>query len=360
MRGVNLGRLKAGMRRLIAWSEIGLVPSDMELARSMSALFWLLGGLITALLLPWAPPTAELGDAAGWTLAIAGVLVCFWIGYRHLDPGVTIGRIHLAGFIGIFLVAALEWIAGGRDTPYHYLYMLPVLFAAAAQRPRRALELVAVLSVIIWLPLLYEGTERRIVLDIATELITLLAIGSAVWGLFVILRVQRRTIREQRSTAEVLARQDELTGLGNRRALGEALRREVARARRGERQLSVVVGDLDHFKEVNDLRGHAAGDEYLRRAADSLRSIAREGDACFRWGGDEFAILLPETDRSQAEGVAQRLRETIDAVEPPPTGPRLSITCGVAELGGEIDPDALIARADHEMLAFKRAADPTS
>ncbi len=351
MRSLNPHRLGAGMRRLLAWSDIDLVESDMELARSMSAAFWLLGGVITALLLPWAPPTAELGDAAGWTLAAAGVLVCFFVGYRHLGPGVSIGRIHLAGFIGISLVAALEFIAGGRDTPYHYLYMLPILFAAAAQKPRRALQLAAALSVIIWLPLLYEGTERRIVLDIATQLATLLAIGFAVWGLFVILRVQRRTIREQRAAAELLAREDELTGLGNRRALGEALRREAARARRGGRRLSVVVGDLDKFKEINDRRGHAAGDECLRRAADALRVVAREGDACFRWGGDEFAILLPETDRDQAEGVAQRLREEIDAVEPPPTGPRLAITCGVAELDGEGDWEALISRADHEMLA---------
>jgi GGDEF domain-containing protein len=196
----------------------------------------------------------------------------------------------------------------GPLDPHHYLYMLPVLFAAAAQRPRQALQLAAALAVIVWLPLLYEGTDRPIVLDIATQLVTLLAIGTAVWGLFVILRVQRRTIREQRAGAEVLARKDELTGLGNRRALGEALNREVARARRGDRRLSVVVGDLDHFKEINDTRGHAAGDEFLRHAADALRSIAREADACFRWGGDEFAILLPETDLTQAEGVAQRLR----------------------------------------------------
>ena len=343
------------MRRLRAWSDIGLAEPDMELARSMSALFWLLGGLITALLLPWAPPTAEVSGAVGWPLAVAGVLLCFFIAYRHLDSGVGIARIHVAGFIGIFLVAALEFVAGGRDTPYHYLYLLPVLFAAAAQRPRRALELVAVLSVIVWLPLLYQGTERNIVLDIATQLITMLAIGSAVWGLFVILRVQRRTIREHRASAEVLARRDELTGLGNRRALRETLGREVARARRSGRRLSVVIGDLDHFKKINDQRGHAAGDESLRLAAKSLILVAREADACFRWGGDEFAILLPETDSAQAEGVAQRLREAIAAVEVPPDGFGLSITCGAAELDGEGDADALIARADLAMLAHKQA-----
>ena len=204
----------------------------------------------------------------------------------------------------MFLVVAIEWVSGGRDTPYHYLYMLPILFAAAAQAPKRMRDFTILVSIVIWLPLLYEGTERRIVLDIATQMATLIAVGAAVWVLFAILRMQRLTIREQRTQAELLARKDELTGLGNRRAFGESLDREIARARRGDRPLSVVVGDLDNFKEINDQLGHAAGDDSLRHAAAALLRIAREADDCFRWGGDEFAILLPEADRAQAEGVA--------------------------------------------------------
>lgn len=353
MRGLSRERLAVEYRRLIRWSEIDLSPADMEIARSMSGLFWLIGAIVTALLLPWAPPTEELGDA-GWPLAILGVLIALWVGQRHFDPTVSLRRIFLAGFAGLFLIAALEFLAGGREAPYHYLYMLPVLFAAAAQSPRRVLAFSALVAVVIWLPLLYEGTDRGIVLDIATQIVTLFAVGCAVWALFVILRMQRRTIREQRAQAELLARQDALTGLGNRRAFGEALNREVARARRGSRVLSVLVADLDNFKQINDRSGHAAGDEYLRRAADAITLTAREADACFRWGGDEFAILLPETDRDGAEGVAERLRTAIAGLGPPGSSPPLEITCGVAELDPDQDAESLIARADRDLISRKQ------
>ena len=314
MQGKKMGRATAAFRRVSEWSAIDLGPSDLAIARSMSGLFWLVAGLITAALLPWAPPTAELGDA-GWILAAAGVLLSFWVASRHAGSEVSLNRIYFAGYAGVFLVVAIEWVSGGRDTPYHYLYMLPILFAAAAQAPKRMRDFTILVSIVIWLPLLYEGTERRIVLDIATQMATLIAVGAAVWVLFAILRMQRLTIREQRAQAELLARRDELTGLGNRRAFGESLDREIARARRGDRQLSVVVGDLDNFKEINDQLGHAAGDDSLRHAAAALLRIAREADDCFRWGGDEFAILLPEADRAQAEGVAERLSSAIGEVD---------------------------------------------
>ena len=359
MQGRKLGRTAASFRRVTEWSSIDLGPSDMTIARSMSGLFWLIGALITALLLPWAPPTAALGDA-GWVVAGAGLLLSLWVAYRHAVGEVSLNRIYFAGYAGVALVVAIEWVAGGRDTPYHYLYMLPILFAAAAQAPRRMRDFTILVSIVIWLPLLYEGTERRIVLDVATQMVTLIAVGAAVWVLFAVLRMQRLTIREQRAQAELLARRDELTGLGNRRAFGEALDREIARARRGDRPLSVVVGDLDNFKEINDQMGHAAGDDSLRHAADALLQIAREADDCFRWGGDEFAILLPEADRAQAEGVAERLRDAIGGVDAPSGTPQLEITCGIAELDDEQDADALIAEADRELLSRKQGgADPS-
>lgn len=355
MQGVGLGQLATSFRRVAGWSSIDLGPSDMAIARAMSGLFWLIGALITALLLPWAPPTHEIGDA-GWAVVVAGLAISLWVARRHLNPDVSLKRIYLAGYGGVLLVIALEWMAGGRDTPYHYLYMLPILFAAAAQSPRRMRDFSIVVAVVIWLPLLYEGTERRIVLDIATQLVTLIAVGTAVWILFAVLRMQRQTIRSQRQQAEMLARKDELTELGNRRAFSEALDREVARSRRGQRRLSVVVGDLDNFKEINDRHGHAAGDDALCLAADAVRQIARQADACFRWGGDEFAILLPEADREQAQGVAERLQSAIGDLTPPEGQPGLGITCGIAELSGTQAADSLIAEADGDLLSRKSAS----
>lgn len=351
MQGLDRVSWSRAVERLRGWAAIELTPADMAIARVMSGLFWLMGGAVTAVLLPLEPPTDAIGDA-GWALAVVGVIACFVVGVRHFDPAVSIRRIYVAGFVATGMIAALEWLAGGRETSYHYLYMLPVLFAAAAQSPRRVTIFAATVAVVIWVPLLYEGTERAVIVDIATQLVTLFSLGAAVWALFVVLRMQRRTIAEQRSRAELLAREDALTGLGNRRAFTEAVAREVSRAEREDGDLSLLVADLDRFKSINDDRGHAVGDEALRRAAEALRQVARQADACFRWGGDEFAVLLPGADRDQAEAVAGRLREAVDAAGPS-SAPRLSITCGVAELVSGCDPEALIAAADRNLIARK-------
>lgn len=100
-----------------------------------------------------------------------------------------------------------------------------------------------------------------------------------------------------------------LTGLPNRRALEMALEREAARVERGEKPFSLVLLDLDDFKRVNDERGHKEGDRLLKAVAQYLKGHVRQGDLVGRWGGEEFALLLPETDPNQAERLAERLRE---------------------------------------------------
>lgn len=108
-----------------------------------------------------------------------------------------------------------------------------------------------------------------------------------------------------------LARHDALTGLLNRYSLDEFAAREMARARRGEDDLSLVVLDLDNFKNVNDRFGHAAGDHVLVEAAGRIRSVIREEDVAFRIGGEEFLILLPGASGTFARQVAERLRRLL-------------------------------------------------
>ena len=146
------------------------------------------------------------------------------------------------------------------------------------------------------------------------------------------------------------SRHDPLTDLGNRRAYDERLAKEVARSRRYGHALSLVLLDLDGFKAVNDLEGHPAGDEVLRRVASLLRGT-RAADQCFRLGGDEFALLLPDTPLDGAELVASRLAERV-AVAPLATRP-VTISYGVAELrdGSETE---LHENADAGLLEHKR------
>ena len=155
-----------------------------------------------------------------------------------------------------------------------------------------------------------------------------------------------------------LAETDALTGLTNRRHFLELAGRELARSRRYGSPMSLVLVDLDHFKRVNDRHGHLAGDQVLTSAARALASGLREIDVIARHGGEEFAILLPETDvegaREVAERTCRRLAETITVVD----GDEIRITAsmGVAStVGGAATLDDLLGRADRAMYGAKRA-----
>lgn len=131
-------------------------------------------------------------------------------------------------------------------------------------------------------------------------------------------------------SCEEAAFTDHLTGLANRRRFERQLEREVARTRRYGRPFCLLMLDIDHFKQVNDNYGHETGDEALRRLANALQAGTRGIDMAARLGGEEFAIILPETDAVRGLEVAERLRQEIKAAEIPEAG---HITCsiGVAE-----------------------------
>ena len=120
-------------------------------------------------------------------------------------------------------------------------------------------------------------------------------------------------LREVTAQLEKLAATDPLTGIWNRRAFFEAFGVEFRRAQRYGRNLSVLMIDLDNFKQANDLRGHAFGDYVLASTAELLRENLRESDMVGRYGGEEFAVVLPETDGTHAAPVAEKLRAAIEA-----------------------------------------------
>jgi diguanylate cyclase (GGDEF)-like protein len=148
---------------------------------------------------------------------------------------------------------------------------------------------------------------------------------------------------------------DGLTGLANRRAAAGALHAEAAQAERLGTPLSVVLADLDGFKDVNDEYGHAVGDEVLRAFADVLRETVRESDVAGRWGGEEFLLLLPGADLAGAEQFAERVREEL-ASRRIPSAPELRVTAsfGVAEYAGESNSEQLLAAADSALYRAKR------
>jgi len=157
---------------------------------------------------------------------------------------------------------------------------------------------------------------------------------------------------------EEQAHVDALTGLANRRSLEETLTSELARARRLDGELCLVLADLDRFKEVNDRFGHPAGDEVLRSFAHTLAGAVREGDIAGRWGGEEFALILVGVGVAGGLELAERARRLICA-RPVLTvrgGPiTVAASFGVAACTGGADIDELIAAADSALYAAKRA-----
>jgi diguanylate cyclase (GGDEF)-like protein len=172
-----------------------------------------------------------------------------------------------------------------------------------------------------------------------------------------VVSVENATLHE---TVERQAVTDELTGLANLRAFHTILEGEIERARRFQTPLALLMLDLDHFKEVNDRYGHQQGDEVLSMVADILRDFSRDIDAPARYGGEELAVVLPQTDTDGAAQLAERIREAVARLEVPQVNGegslRLQASFGVAALPeSAVDREGLIAAADAALYRAKRA-----
>jgi diguanylate cyclase (GGDEF)-like protein len=165
-----------------------------------------------------------------------------------------------------------------------------------------------------------------------------------------------RALAERDAALQRLARQavtDPLTGLRNRRGFMAESDAALARCARAGQQAAVVMIDLDRFKSINDLHGHAAGDAVLRGAAAAVRAELRAGDLPGRLGGEEFALLLPDADLDAAIATAERLRAALTAGVPHPGGGRVTASFGVARVQ-EGALEAALAAADAALYKAKQ------
>ena len=152
-----------------------------------------------------------------------------------------------------------------------------------------------------------------------------------------------------------MATTDPLTSLLNRRAFMPLVQQEQARAQRSQAPFSVILADLDKFKRVNDTWGHEAGDTVLQKTAELLNDCLRQQDALCRWGGEEFLILLPETDAEGAMKVAEKCRFHMQELPIPLSNTSITqtISLGVATSDGSEDIDRLVSRADSALYLAK-------
>lgn len=165
-----------------------------------------------------------------------------------------------------------------------------------------------------------------------------------------------RQLNEANRRLHQLSITDPLTGLFNRGFLNRVLSREIRRLTRTADCLSLILMDIDHFKQVNDRFGHLVGDEVLVELGNIMRSITRENDCCARYGGEEFAILLPSTDETGAAALAERIRQAVQSFSFPGTEGTLTITvsCGIHSIRNFMDGANLLKYADEALYKAKQ------
>jgi diguanylate cyclase (GGDEF)-like protein len=281
-------------------------------------------------------PRVDRAVAWGLRLALLGMAAC-------IAANAQLAAVSLAfGFITLFTfsMVGLGALAVRHGRPQSGVFVAATLISMVG-------TLVTTLSVMGVLPfnkLTFRAVEAGVMLE------------AAIWALALGLRLRRQ--HEDGLRAQELAQRDPLTGLHNRRGFLELALPVFATAARSARPVSAVVIDIDHFKRINDRHGHAGGDLTLVDVAERIRNACRTGDIVARWGGEEFVMLLPETDSAQACALAERLRESF-AQSPVPLdeGHAVPITAsfGVAVREGPMSLDQLLQAADTALYRAKDA-----
>jgi diguanylate cyclase (GGDEF)-like protein len=330
---------------------------DQHLVGRLAGFLFCAAGLIAGALLALDPPTGAIGGA-GWVPAGTTIVLAFVFGaamvvnHRPLPP-VLLFAVALSGPV---MLATLQWLSG-QASSYVQLLILSVVWCAVVLPAPRLAVAVALDTSVVFLPILSGDWDTR------TMLPERVATVGIMWALALVclahatrMRDVRRTLRAEAAQADELARVDALTGLGNRRALDEALVAAVALSARTGRPLSALVGDLDGFKQVNDRFGHSDGDRVLAEVAFALRDTVRAPDSCFRWGGDEFVVLLADAALAEAEEVAARVAAAVRGCCRTPDGTPVTVTFGAAEHVAGQPATRLLAIADAALLAAKAGA----
>jgi diguanylate cyclase (GGDEF)-like protein len=323
--------------------------SDIELARRFSKVNWGIGTAVTLLLAAFYPPIAVYG-ANGWLVTLPGLLICVGgVAYGLRRPErISYDFLYWASWIGLAQLALLQWQAGGRVAPFHEFYLFQLIGNGLMHPPRRFAAFAVGTIAAAAAPAFYAPATARPG-EIVTEMVLWLGLGVFLLLLMRRIRAQRVELRQAGEEASQLARLDPLTELGNRRAFDEGLEAALSAGR-----VSLIVADLNDFKRINDAHGHVAGDDCLRQVANALRAALREADRCYRWGGDEFAVIVGDASTGDAEAMAARLAETVASSCRGPDGQPLSLACGHAEIDGHATPAEALATADAVLLGLKR------
>ena len=311
--------------------------------------------------------TSALLSAAGALVCLIAVLVP---GDGQLDDDVLLATAAAAGALAVFLLLAYErvprwgfhvvalldtalftaaaygWGSMSSYGPLPYLWVTGFVFYFFSRSA--ALVHLSVIAAGYALALALESPSENPLDGWIATVFTLLVTGY-------LLSVVRDRLAHLIAGLSDAAHHDPLTDLLNRRGFQEVFDVELERARRADQPLSLIVGDLDRFKRVNDVHGHAAGDDVLRRVADAIRGAKRGFDRAARIGGEEFAILAPDSDEHGAYMLAERIRAAVHEAFADQGDGQLTISFGISThpLHGQ-SADGLLRTADQALYAAKR------
>jgi diguanylate cyclase (GGDEF)-like protein len=345
-RAARTGRLLA---KRIVWRKrdepIRVFEDPATMARTFTYLF-AIGATLVLVTLPL--PHSPDRDTAG-LLATALAAYATAVGFLVFFDRLPLWLFEASPLLGTILVSFGVYF-GGADAPaaYAMYYFWIVLAACYFLRPAVAATHLVLVSAGYGIALIALGDVAVPVLKWVVGTGTLFAVGILITAL---------RSRMERMLVELgaAARTDSLTGLANRRELEQRFVGELERSTRGGRPLSIVVLDLDWFKEFNDRFGHAAGDRALVQLAQALRRATRTSDVVARLGGEEFAVLAPEIDEQEGYRLAERLRAEVRATfarQPE----KLTVSCGVASFPVHgISPGELLHSADRALYEAKEA-----
>ncbi len=284
-------------------------------------------------------------------LALAGLFVLV---VHDLLPPMLLGpaKFVIEGSVAITFATLLVVLTGREESPFFFVFPLIVGGAALVVSPRVTLALATVGS-LGYLVALTAGPDNPLGPEtVAVVGINLTALILLAYVAMVIAREQRRA----RDAAIRMSTVDPLTGLFNRTFFFAAVEREIARSARSGRGFCLLMMDLDELKTVNDRYGHFVGDRVLRGVGEVIREGVRRIDTAARYGGDEFVVLLPETEASGAYVLAEKIRIGVAELEVPGTEAHTSLSVGVVSYPDDgTTSDELMIAADQAMYGSKRS-----
>jgi diguanylate cyclase (GGDEF)-like protein len=332
-------------------AEPGTVPAGTydRVVRVVSWVFILATFMIVAVTGLW--PDSQLAIFA--LLAFAGVFVLV---VHDLLPPRSLGtaKFIVEGSVAITFATLLVLLTGAENSPFFFTFPLIVGGAALVVSPRVTFALAAIASLGYIFATAVPGSGPVAPVTVAKVGINLTALVLLAYVATVIAREQRVA----RDAAVRLSTVDPLTGLFNRTFFFAAVDREIARSLRSTRGFCLLMMDLDELKTINDRYGHYFGDQVIRGVGEVIDSGVRKIDTAARYGGDEFVVLLPETDPTGAWVLAEKVRIGVTELDISVAGAQIPVSISVGVVNFPDDgqtSDALMISADQAMYASKRA-----